>query len=517
MWGPTDDHESCERCTRRSTGRRLLRHRLRLRPRPFRAAHRPPLQGVGPPRRRLVEGPPEEHGVARPSALEAGRTRTRASGRRPSPLTPASEVGVDHRGVRDVRQRSDHQRVDLLGDRGRRHRRGAGRTARTTASRRRSPTAGRSIDDPRGPGRCAHAGEDGRAHLRRRARTAVDPADPRGAAQHHVPGTFFVVGSRWPGIRELVRDDPRRGYEIGLHTFTHPDLPTVSRAGVDPRADRRPSWPSPEPPGELELPGAPAVLVDAVGAGRQPAATVLSELGAAGLRHVAQRHRQPRTGQRPGVDAIVPRRHRRRAHGGAVLLHDARRRPLADRRRAGPAHPAAAGARATVHHGQRRPSGCRPRTGRPARRPPAVGRGPIGLGRGGRRDPDRRDASLDLGRAARRRRARRCCDCCSCGGRRPARRAQRRRPAGPGAARSPSRCRWSCRRYNEQEASRPPCGRWSAATTRVEVIVVDDGSTDGTADIVERLAPARTSGWSGRPTRASRPPSTPASPPPATT
>ena len=45
-----------------------------------------------------------------------------------------------------------------------------------------------------------------------------------------MPATFFLVGrarSRHPG---LLRADPRAraGDEVGIHTFTHPDLATVA-------------------------------------------------------------------------------------------------------------------------------------------------------------------------------------------------------------------------------------------------------------------------------------------------
>jgi len=45
----------------------------------------------------------------------------------------------------------------------------------------------------------------------------------------HVPGTFFLVGrnvERWPGVTRRIWDE---GHEIGNHTFTHPNMATVSR------------------------------------------------------------------------------------------------------------------------------------------------------------------------------------------------------------------------------------------------------------------------------------------------
>ncbi|MFE9622485.1 bifunctional polysaccharide deacetylase/glycosyltransferase family 2 protein [Streptomyces sp. NPDC006527] len=51
--------------------------------------------------------------------------------------------------------------------------------------------------------------------------------------QHDVPATFFVVGSmvsRYPGI---VKDMVEQGNEVGIHTFTHVDLSYQSDARVD--------------------------------------------------------------------------------------------------------------------------------------------------------------------------------------------------------------------------------------------------------------------------------------------
>jgi cellulose synthase/poly-beta-1,6-N-acetylglucosamine synthase-like glycosyltransferase/peptidoglycan/xylan/chitin deacetylase (PgdA/CDA1 family) len=43
-------------------------------------------------------------------------------------------------------------------------------------------------------------------------------------AKHHVPATFFVIGSQVARNPGLARRIVAEGHEIGLHTFTHPDL-----------------------------------------------------------------------------------------------------------------------------------------------------------------------------------------------------------------------------------------------------------------------------------------------------
>ncbi len=89
------------------------------------------------------------------------------------------------------------------------------------------------------------AGPDDRADLRRRPRPDVDAEGARRAAPHHVPATFFVVGSqvaRHPGAGPA---DGREGHELGIHTFTHPELAETCRPGGGSWSTRRPRRRSP--------------------------------------------------------------------------------------------------------------------------------------------------------------------------------------------------------------------------------------------------------------------------------
>jgi cellulose synthase/poly-beta-1,6-N-acetylglucosamine synthase-like glycosyltransferase/peptidoglycan/xylan/chitin deacetylase (PgdA/CDA1 family) len=47
-------------------------------------------------------------------------------------------------------------------------------------------------------------------------------------ARYHVPGTFFLVGGRVAQYPGLVRREVAAGDEVGIHTFTHDDLGTAS-------------------------------------------------------------------------------------------------------------------------------------------------------------------------------------------------------------------------------------------------------------------------------------------------
>ncbi|GLY01622.1 bifunctional polysaccharide deacetylase/glycosyltransferase family 2 protein [Actinoplanes sp. NBRC 101535] len=47
-------------------------------------------------------------------------------------------------------------------------------------------------------------------------------------AQYHVPGVFFMIGSEISKYPDLVEQVLDQGHEVGIHTFTHPDLSTKS-------------------------------------------------------------------------------------------------------------------------------------------------------------------------------------------------------------------------------------------------------------------------------------------------
>jgi cellulose synthase/poly-beta-1,6-N-acetylglucosamine synthase-like glycosyltransferase/peptidoglycan/xylan/chitin deacetylase (PgdA/CDA1 family) len=167
----------------------------------------------------------------------------------------------------------------------------------------------------------------GRPPGRRIALTFDDGPDPRWTPRvldvlrrEHVPATFFLVGAqavRHPG---LVRRLDREGFEIGSHTFTHVDLASVpgwERAlqmsatesaiagliGIRPRLFRPPYSSTPAAVTERQ-----ARAFDAVARGGY--LCVLSNLDG-------------RDWARPGVPAIVSAVTPRGTTGGIVLLHDA--------------------------------------------------------------------------------------------------------------------------------------------------------------------------------------------------
>ncbi|WP_312030181.1 bifunctional polysaccharide deacetylase/glycosyltransferase family 2 protein [Actinomycetospora sp. TBRC 11914] len=139
-------------------------------------------------------------------------------------------------------------------------------------------------------------------------------------AKHHVPATFFVVGSRAASNPGLLRQIRAAGSEVGIHTFTHPDLGQVSTLRIDRELAEtqlvvngatgqtsyllRPPYSS----------TANAVDNDALRSFRETGAdgyvTVLSDVDS-------------RDWERPGVDAIVRNAQPAGTAGAIVLLHDA--------------------------------------------------------------------------------------------------------------------------------------------------------------------------------------------------
>ena len=46
--------------------------------------------------------------------------------------------------------------------------------------------------------------------------------------EQQVPATFFLVGEKFPGNKPLIKEMAYSGHEIESHTFSHPDLTTLT-------------------------------------------------------------------------------------------------------------------------------------------------------------------------------------------------------------------------------------------------------------------------------------------------
>lgn len=138
--------------------------------------------------------------------------------------------------------------------------------------------------------------------------------------RHGVPATFFVVGNLAAQRPDLVRRIHEAGGELGIHTFTHPDLAYV------------PAWRR-----ELELSQTQLVVAGAAGMTsslvRPPYSSAaeaiddiswpaVRDLGRTGYVTVLTTH-DTQDWARPGVDEIVRRAIPEDGAGGVILMHDA--------------------------------------------------------------------------------------------------------------------------------------------------------------------------------------------------
>ncbi|MCE3552797.1 glycosyltransferase [Pseudonocardia sp. RS11V-5] len=137
--------------------------------------------------------------------------------------------------------------------------------------------------------------------------------------KHNVPGTFFVVGSMASRYPELVKEIHDSGGELGVHSFSHPDLGTS------------PAWRV-----EREMAEAQLVIQGATGTSsylmRPPYSSsagaldnidyqTVKRVGAMGYLTVLT-DVDGEDWKRPGVDQIVRNATPKDGTGGTILLHD---------------------------------------------------------------------------------------------------------------------------------------------------------------------------------------------------
>ncbi|MEU5523257.1 bifunctional polysaccharide deacetylase/glycosyltransferase family 2 protein [Streptomyces sp. NPDC047860] len=139
--------------------------------------------------------------------------------------------------------------------------------------------------------------------------------------RHGTPGTFFVTGQQAVHHPGVLRDVIRSGHEIGVHTFSHPDLSTRSESDIDREMALT----------QLALAGAAGVNSSLL---RMPYSSTTAALDGAdwsAARHLGDKgyvlsfiDQDTRDWQRPGAraiaDAAAPSAPGR---GMVVLLHDA--------------------------------------------------------------------------------------------------------------------------------------------------------------------------------------------------
>ncbi|MCC7519805.1 MAG: glycosyltransferase [Verrucomicrobiae bacterium] len=134
-----------------------------------------------------------------------------------------------------------------------------------------------------------------------------------------VRATFFLVGSAAEKYPDLVARMVREGHEVGVHTYTHPDLSETPRVHLD-----------------LELNATQRLIEALTGRStilfRPPYAADSRPQTAAEIRPILRAQElgyltlceniDPRDWERPGADEILRRVKNLRSEGSVVLLHD---------------------------------------------------------------------------------------------------------------------------------------------------------------------------------------------------
>ncbi|MEV0319185.1 glycosyltransferase [Streptomyces sp. NPDC050659] len=137
--------------------------------------------------------------------------------------------------------------------------------------------------------------------------------------KHHAHGVFFVTGtmaSRYPDLVERMVDE---GHEVGLHTFNHPDLSYQSTSRIDWELSQN----------QLALAGAAGIRTslfrppyssfsDAMDNKSWP---VTKYIGGRGYLTVVN-NTDSEDWKRPGVDEIIRRATPKGGKGAIVLMHD---------------------------------------------------------------------------------------------------------------------------------------------------------------------------------------------------
>ncbi|HXZ62319.1 MAG TPA: polysaccharide deacetylase family protein [Acidimicrobiales bacterium] len=130
---------------------------------------------------------------------------------------------------------------------------------------------------------------------------------------YRVPSTFFEIGEHVAAYPEYTRMVAQAGYPVEDHTWSHPDLTTLSAAGVGAQIDMT----------QAEIESITGVTPECV---RPPYnawnTTVLDEIAARGLTTMSYSV-DPKDWSLPGVQAIVSRVVGAAFPGAVVDLHDA--------------------------------------------------------------------------------------------------------------------------------------------------------------------------------------------------
>ncbi|MFR9806198.1 glycosyltransferase [Pseudonocardia sp. RS010] len=137
--------------------------------------------------------------------------------------------------------------------------------------------------------------------------------------KHHVPGTFFVVGSMSTRYPELIKEIHDSGSELGVHSFSHPDLGTSPTWRVEREMIET----------QLAIQGATGTSTYLMRPPYSSSSSALDDIGYQTVKQVgAMGYLTVLTDvdgedwKRPGVDQIVRNSTPADGTGGTILLHD---------------------------------------------------------------------------------------------------------------------------------------------------------------------------------------------------
>ncbi|MEV0095947.1 bifunctional polysaccharide deacetylase/glycosyltransferase family 2 protein [Streptomyces sp. NPDC050738] len=138
--------------------------------------------------------------------------------------------------------------------------------------------------------------------------------------KHHAHAVFFVTGANASRYPDLVRRMVAEGHEVGVHTFNHPDLSYQSRSRID--------WELSQT--QLALAGAAGIRTSLFRPPYSSFADALDDANWPVVQYVGSRgyitaldSTDSEDWQRPGVDAIIRNATPKGGKGAVVLMHDA--------------------------------------------------------------------------------------------------------------------------------------------------------------------------------------------------
>ncbi|RII19825.1 Poly-beta-1,6-N-acetyl-D-glucosamine synthase [Streptomyces sp. YIM 130001] len=137
--------------------------------------------------------------------------------------------------------------------------------------------------------------------------------------EHHAHGVFFVTGTMASRYPDLVERMVKEGHEVGLHTFNHPDLSYQSKSRIDWELSQN----------QLTLAGAAGVrtslfrppyssFADAFDNANWPVTQYIADHGYI----TVVNNTDSEDWKRPGVDEIIKRATPKGGKGAVVLMHD---------------------------------------------------------------------------------------------------------------------------------------------------------------------------------------------------